>query len=85
MIGSEDRDSNGQPTASASDVTNGKDSNEPDFDVEEPSYQEMLHGNLRRMSSTVRPQVTTAFSLVRLKEEEIETSLNQDRRGCTAF
>ena len=27
---------------------------EPDFDVEEPSYQEMLHGNLRRMSNTVR-------------------------------
>ena len=68
MIGSEDRDSNGLPTAPASDVTNGKDSNEPDFDVEEPSYQEMLHGNLRRMSSTVRPQVTMAFSLVWFKE-----------------
>ena len=63
MIGSEDRDSNGLPTAPARDV-----SNEPDFDVEEPSYQEMLHGNLRRMSSTVRPQVTMAFSLARLKE-----------------
>ena len=68
MIGTEDKDSNGLPTAPASDVTNGKDSNEPDFDVEEPSYQEMLHGNLRRMSSTVRPQVTIDFLLVRFKE-----------------
>jgi hypothetical protein len=36
--------------------SSGKDSNDPvaDFEVEEPSYQDMLHGNVRRMSSTVR-------------------------------
>jgi hypothetical protein len=27
--------------------------NEADFDLDEPSYQDMLHGNVRRMSNTV--------------------------------
>ena len=36
--------------------SSGKESNDPeaDFEVEEPSYQDMLHGNVRRMSNTVR-------------------------------
>ena len=39
----------------AGSSSGGKDSNDPvgDFDVEEPSYQDMLHGNVRRMSNTV--------------------------------
>ena len=38
--------------------SSSKDSNDPvaDFEVEEPSYQDMLHGNVRRMSNTVRKQ-----------------------------
>ena len=76
MIGFEDRDSNGQPTAPASDVTNGKESNEPDFDVEEPSYQEMLHGNLRRMSSTVREECAHVGSRTQSHKKISELSSN---------